>query len=67
YSYADATVGEIVAFGLGVCLRMEYGHSASAIAVSWGQYVNKFFDLGFGRGNPSPCRPRGFGGGQVAA
>ncbi|MFC8453166.1 APC family permease [Kitasatospora sp. NPDC057223] len=48
YSYAYATLGEGVAFGVGVCLLMEYGVSASAIAVSWAEYLNKFLDLAFG-------------------
>ncbi|MGP3991840.1 APC family permease [Streptomyces sp. 3N207] len=45
YSYAYATLGEIVAFGVGACLLLEYGVSASAVAVSWGEYLNKFLDL----------------------
>ncbi|MFJ9692924.1 amino acid permease [Kitasatospora sp. NPDC101183] len=48
YSYAYATLGEGVAFGVGICLLMEYGVSASAIAVSWAEYLNKFLDLAFG-------------------
>ncbi|MFE4976128.1 amino acid permease [Kitasatospora sp. NPDC056651] len=48
YSYAYATLGEGVAFGVGICLLMEYGVSASAIAVTWADYLNKFFSLAFG-------------------
>ncbi|MEV7778899.1 amino acid permease [Kitasatospora sp. NPDC088351] len=48
YSYAYATLGEGVAFGVGICLLMEYGVSASAIAVSWAEYLNKFLDLTVG-------------------
>ncbi|MFE4519498.1 amino acid permease [Kitasatospora sp. NPDC056783] len=48
YSYAYATLGEGVAFGVGICLLMEYGVSASAIAVTWAEYLNKFFSLAFG-------------------
>ncbi|MFJ9522583.1 amino acid permease [Kitasatospora sp. NPDC101801] len=63
YSYAYATLGEIVAFGVGVCLLLEYGVSASAIAVSWGQYLNKFFDLAFGFTLPEwMAAPPGDGG-----
>ncbi|BFV57633.1 amino acid permease [Kitasatospora sp. CMC57] len=63
YSYAYATLGEIVAFGVGVCLLLEYGVSASAIAVSWGQYLNKFFDLAFGFTLPEwMANPPGAGG-----
>ncbi|GAA4861854.1 APC family permease [Kitasatospora terrestris] len=63
YSYAYATMGEVVAFGVGVCLLMEYGVSASAIAVSWGQYLNQFFDLAFGFTLPAAVTaPPGDGG-----
>ncbi|WP_156802352.1 amino acid permease [Leeia oryzae] len=43
YSYAYATLGEVVAYGVAWCLLLEYGVSASAIAVGWGQYLNEFF------------------------
>ncbi|MGW4647024.1 APC family permease [Kitasatospora sp. NPDC004289] len=63
YSYAYATLGEVVAFGVGVCLLLEYGVSASAIAVSWGEYLNKFFDLAFGFTIPEwMAAPPGGGG-----
>lgn len=42
YSYAYATLGEIVAWVCGWCLMLEYGVSASAVAVGWGQYLNEF-------------------------
>lgn len=41
YSYAYATLGEAVAYGVGWCLLLEYGVSAAAIAVGWGQYLNE--------------------------
>jgi basic amino acid/polyamine antiporter, APA family len=41
YSYAYATLGELPAFLIGACLLLEYGVSASAIAVGWGQYLNE--------------------------
>lgn len=41
YSYAYATLGELAAFLIGACLLLEYGVSASAIAVGWGQYLNE--------------------------
>ncbi|MGW4895203.1 amino acid permease [Kitasatospora sp. NPDC004240] len=53
YSYAYATLGEGVAFGVGICLLMEYGVSASAIAVSWAEYLNKFLDLAVGHQIPA--------------
>ncbi|MFJ8044487.1 amino acid permease [Kitasatospora sp. NPDC096147] len=63
YSYAYATLGEVVAFGVGVCLLLEYGVSASAIAVSWGEYLNEFFDLAFGFRLPDwMANPPGDGG-----
>ncbi|MEJ3655455.1 amino acid permease [Actinomycetes bacterium KLBMP 9759] len=43
YSYAYATMGEIVAYGVGWCLLLEYGVSAGAIVVGWGQYLNEVF------------------------
>ncbi|MEU9128252.1 amino acid permease [Kitasatospora sp. NPDC048540] len=63
YSYAYATMGELVAFGVGVCLLLEYGVSASAIAVSWGEYLNKFFDLVFGFRIPAALADPPGGGG----
>ncbi|GAA1479828.1 amino acid permease [Gordonia sinesedis] len=44
YSYAYATLGEIVANGVGACLLLEYGVSASATAVGWAQYVNQLLN-----------------------
>ena len=43
YSYAYATLGEIVAWIVGWCLMLEYGVSVAAVAVGWGQYLNEFF------------------------
>ncbi|MEZ5184417.1 MAG: amino acid permease [Candidatus Nanopelagicales bacterium] len=42
YSYAYATLGEIIAWVCGWCLMLEYGVSVSAVAVGWGQYLNEF-------------------------
>jgi basic amino acid/polyamine antiporter, APA family len=42
YSYSYATLGELPAYAVGWCLVLEYGVSSSAIAVGWGQYLNKF-------------------------
>ncbi|MBE7213084.1 MAG: amino acid permease [Gluconacetobacter diazotrophicus] len=41
YSYAYALLGELPAFLIGACLLLEYGVSASAVAVGWGQYLNE--------------------------
>jgi len=45
YSYAYATLGEIVAWVCGWCLVLEYGVSVAAVAVGWGQYVNELLHL----------------------
>lgn len=42
YSYAYATLGEIIAWVCGWCLMLEYGVSVAAVAVGWGQYLNEF-------------------------
>ncbi len=42
YSYAYATLGEVIAWVCGWCLMLEYGVSVSAVAVGWGQYLNEF-------------------------
>lgn len=40
YTYAYATLGELVAYVVGACLILEYGVATSAVAVGWGQYLN---------------------------
>ncbi|MGL4831961.1 MAG: APC family permease, partial [Propionibacteriaceae bacterium] len=40
YSYAYATLGEIVAFFVGILLLFEYAIAAAAVAVGWSQYLN---------------------------
>lgn len=63
YSYAYATLGEGVAFGVGACLLLEYGVSASAITVTWGQYLNEFCRDVFGFTIPDAvAQPPGHGG-----
>ena len=42
YSYAYATLGELIAWVCGWCLMLEYGVSVAAVAVGWGQYLNEF-------------------------
>lgn len=44
YSYAYATMGELVAWICGWCLILEYGVSVAAVAVGWGEYLNEFLD-----------------------
>ncbi|MBO8195211.1 amino acid permease [Streptomyces oryzae] len=41
YSYAYATMGELVAWICGWCLVLEYGISVAAVAVGWGEYLNE--------------------------
>jgi basic amino acid/polyamine antiporter, APA family len=48
YSYAYATLGEIVAWVCGWCLMLEYAVSVAAVAVGWGQYLNAFLQDLFG-------------------
>lgn len=44
YSYAYATMGELIAWVCGWCLILEYGVSVAAVAVGWGQYLNELLD-----------------------
>ncbi|MFD3517568.1 amino acid permease [Streptomyces sp. NPDC058657] len=44
YSYAYATMGELVAWVCGWCLVLEYGVSVAAVAVGWSEYLNEFLD-----------------------
>jgi APA family basic amino acid/polyamine antiporter len=47
YSYSYASLGEIVAWIMGVLLVLEYGLAASTVAVGWSGYVASFLhDLG---------------------
>ncbi|MEU0568810.1 amino acid permease [Nonomuraea sp. NPDC005983] len=48
YSYAYATLGEIVAWVCGWCLMLEYAVSVAAVAVGWGEYLNAFLRSLFG-------------------
>ncbi|WP_326821390.1 amino acid permease [Streptosporangium sp. NBC_01756] len=48
YSYAYATLGELVAWVCGWCLMLEYAVSVAAVAVGWGEYLNRFFHDLFG-------------------
>ncbi|MGW4487911.1 amino acid permease [Amycolatopsis sp. NPDC004368] len=63
YSYAYATLGELVAWVCGWCLVLEYGVSVASVAVGWGQYVNELLRLAFGIALPeSLSGPPGDGG-----
>ncbi|WP_330329388.1 amino acid permease [Streptomyces sp. NBC_00536] len=63
YSYAYATMGELVAWVCGWCLILEYGVSVAAVAVGWGEYLNEFLDGTIGVKIPgSISAPLGEGG-----
>ncbi|TDC57726.1 amino acid permease [Actinomadura sp. KC345] len=63
YSYAYATLGELVAWVCGWCLLLEYAVSVSAVAVGWGSYLNEFFGAAFGFTIPDEISgPPGEGG-----
>jgi APA family basic amino acid/polyamine antiporter len=47
YTYAYATLGEVVAWIIGWDLILEYGVSVAAVAVGWGGNVNAFLDSAF--------------------
>ena len=47
YSYSYASMGELVAWIMGVLLLLEYGLAASTVAVGWSGYVASFLhDIG---------------------
>ncbi|WP_018157491.1 APC family permease [Demetria terragena] len=48
YSYAYHSLGEGVAMLIGACVLLEYGVSASAVAVGWSGYFNELTDKLFG-------------------
>ncbi|MBE7210821.1 MAG: amino acid permease, partial [Gluconacetobacter diazotrophicus] len=63
YSYAYALLGELPAFLIGACLLLEYGVSASAVAVGWGQYLNELLTDVLGWRLPDAlAKPPGEGG-----
>jgi basic amino acid/polyamine antiporter, APA family len=63
YTYAYATLGELVAWIIGWDLILEYGVSVAAVAVGWGQYFNELLDAAFGLSLPDAiASPPGEGG-----
>ena len=63
YTYAYATLGELVAWIIGWDLILEYGVSVAAVAVGWGQYFNELLDSAFGLTLPGAiANPPGEGG-----
>ncbi len=47
YTYAYATLGELVAWIIGWDLILEYGVSVAAVAVGWGGNLNEFLENTF--------------------
>src|SRR3954449_233499 len=47
YTYAYATLGEIIAWIIGWDLILEYGVSIAAVAVGWGGNLNEFLENAF--------------------
>jgi basic amino acid/polyamine antiporter, APA family len=48
YTYAYATMGELLAWIIGWDLVLEYGVSVAAVAVGWGSYFTELLDSLFG-------------------
>lgn len=65
YSYAYATLGEVVAMGVAACLLLEYGVSSAAVAVGWSQYLNQLLGNLFGFTIPAALSQSPEGGGIV--
>src|SRR3954469_3943338 len=53
YTYAYATLGELIAWIIGWDLILEYGVSVAAVAVGWGGNLNKFLDFTFNYALPT--------------
>jgi basic amino acid/polyamine antiporter, APA family len=65
YSYAYATLGEVVAMGVAACLLLEYGVSGAAVAVGWSQYLNQLLGNLFGIQIPDALSQSPEGGGLI--
>src|SRR6184192_225136 len=48
YTYAYATLGELLAWIIGWDLILEYAMSCATVASGWSEYFNKFTDVCFG-------------------
>jgi APA family basic amino acid/polyamine antiporter len=63
YTYAYATLGELVAWIIGWDLILEYGVAVAAVAVGWGGYLSQLLDTAFGVSLPDAIsQPPGEGG-----
>jgi amino acid transporter len=50
YTYAYATLGELLAWIIGWDLILEYALSAAAVASAWSEYFNEFLEVSLGEG-----------------
>jgi APA family basic amino acid/polyamine antiporter len=48
YTYAYATLGELLAWIIGWDLVLEYAMSCSVVAADWTKYLNEFLEISFG-------------------
>src|SRR3954447_12368086 len=63
YTYAYATMGELLAWIIGWDLILEYGVSVAAVAVGWGGYLQNLLSSVFGVSLPDAiAQPPGEGG-----
>src|SRR6476660_6199745 len=44
YTYAYATMGEIIAWIIGWALILEYALGAATVSIAWSEFLNKLFD-----------------------
>jgi basic amino acid/polyamine antiporter, APA family len=65
YTYAYATLGELLAWIIGWDLILEYGISIAAVAVGWGQYLSELLDTLFGITLPATISQAPGDGGTV--
>jgi len=65
YSYAYATLGEVVAMGVAACLLLEYGVAAAGTSVGWSQYLNALLGNVFGVQIPEILAQSPEGGGII--
>ncbi|KAA9394205.1 amino acid permease [Kocuria coralli] len=65
YSYAYATLGEVVAMGVAACLLLEYGVSTSAVSVGWSDYLSRLLMDLFGWQIPAMITAGPFEGGII--
>jgi len=47
YTYAYATMGELVAWVIGWALILEYALGAATVSISWSEYLNNLLPIGY--------------------